>query len=308
MQYLLKINSVCLRIFRQHCLALLDDMEAQQDAQQECRVQVDTRSISTTMSACAKGGDWHRALKLFIHMQHMAIHPDRHCHTVLLNSFQRGRAWQLGLEHVEHIFKHGAWHADAFDAISYDTALSLCEAGAWQEAFVLLGRMQVQQLQPSIAGLFSIVKAIQNGTDGTDGQQGLQDQTFPNFDRRSTLQDLYQEIQRRAILLLREIEERHLSGKRNSRVVNSQVVHVVRALDIDDIDVTNLTVGEEREELKKVFREVVLAPVLKFLRMAMDPNIAAAAISESPFIEIHGLGVDFTREAPSLLSKSYEGT
>eukprot|EP00435_Cladocopium_sp_Y103_P056297 s965_g19.t1 len=346
---------------RQHCLALFDEMtqderderdEIADSADREGKecleclespespelpfspvrgCQADARSVSTTISACAKGGDWTRALQLFTQMQWWRIIPDRHCHTALLSSFHRGKAWQLGLEHILKSTWHGWQNAlDDLDGIGYDTSLSLCEAGAWQEALVILARMQKQNLEPSIVGLLSLVKAIQNAKDPQDPQDP---QSYPDADltcrnyphdcqfralnpnfvwakalnaavggiqtdvKQSTLQDLHGNIYSKAIALLRQIQKQ-TSGKRESATnstnsINSQVVHVVRALDLGE-ELEGLEGRGLGEELKEVFREVVVTPVLKTLQQTATSVDLQRDFQ--PLGEIHGLGVHFTNE------------
>ena len=331
-------------MLRQHCLALFDEMKTQQDAEsaeraesgeKEClespesperlqfslvptlgSYQPDARSFSTTISACAKGGDWTRALQLFTQMQRWSIVPDRHCHTALLSSFRRGKAWRLGLEHI----LKPTWHE--WDGIGYDTSLSLCEAGAWQEALVILGRMQKQNLEPSIAGLFSLVKTIQNAK-GQQDQGADTDSTSPNPDygqfralnpsfawakalnagvegiqtdvKQSTLQDLHGSIYSKAIAVLRQIRDKQASEP-ESKATNSQIVHVVRALDLESEGSEGRGLGEE--ELKEAFREVIVTPVLRTLQqIAMSATSVDRAEQMEILAEIHGLGVHFTHEA-----------
>lgn len=346
-------------MLRQHCLALFDEMKTQQDAEsaeraehaeKEClespespeRLQIslamptlgschaDARSFSTTISACAKGGDWKRSLQLFTQMQRWSIVPDRHCHTALLSSFQRGRAWRLGLEHILKPWHatFGSWNAlNELDGIGYDTSLSLCEAGAWQEALVILGRMRKQNLEPSIAGLFSLVKTIQNASCQQDQQDT--DATSPNYpnygqfralnpsfvwakelnsavegiqtDVQSTLQGLHRNIYSKAIAVLRQIQDQQASGKRKSKATNSQIVHVVRALDLDHLE----NEGALGEELLEVFREVVVTPVTPVLKTLQTATSATSATSDQTMDilgEIHGLGVHFTHEARCCLA------
>lgn len=344
-------------MLRQHCLALFDEMKTQhaesaehaehaEHAEKEClespespELQIslaplgschDARSFSTTISACAKGGDWKRSLQLFTQMQRWSIIPDRHCHTALLSSFQRGKAWRLGLEHIlkptwqTWHATFGSWNAlNELDGIGYDTSLSLCEAGAWQEALVILGRMRKQNLEPSIAGLFSLVKTIQNAkcqqdqqdTDATspnDPNYGQFRALNPSFvwakalnsavegiqtDVQSTLQGLHRNIYSKAIAVLRQIQDQQASGKRKSTATNSQIVHVVRALDLENEG----GLDGLGEELLEVFREVVVTPVtpvLKTLQTATSAMSATSATSEMDILgEIHGLGVHFTHEA-----------
>lgn len=340
-------------MLRQHCLALFDEMKTQhaesaEHAEKEClespespespELQIslamplgschDARSFSTTISACAKGGDWKRSLQLFTQMQRWSIIPDRHCHTALLSSFQRGKAWRLGLEHILKPWHatFGSWNAlNELDGIGYDTSLSLCEAGAWQEALVILGRMRKQNLEPSIAGLFSLVKTIQNAKCQQDQQDT--DATSPNYpnygqfralnpsfvwakalnsavegiqtDVQSTLQGLHRNIYSKAIAVLRQIQDQQASGKRKSKATNSQIVHVVRALDLENE-------GGLGEELLEVFREVVVTPVTPVLKTLQTATSATSATSEQKMDilgEIHGLGVHFTHEARCCLAK-----
>ena len=344
-----------LEMLRQHSLALFDEMtqhaeraeRAESGEREECLESLespespelqssavtlgscpDARSFSTTISACAKGGDWKRALQLFSRMQQWSIIPDRHCHTALLSSFQRGKAWRLGLKHLLKPTAFGS-ALNELDAIGYDTSLSHCATGAWQEALVILGQMQKQNLEPSIAGLFSLVKTIQNA--GQQNQQNQQDQDTdltlnPNYaqfralnprsvqakasnavegiqtDKQSTLQDLNGTIYSKAIALLRQIQDKQIQqASKRDKATHSQIVHVVRALDLENDENNGRDGRGLGEELKEVFREVVVRPILKRLQQTQQTATSATSAMSHEGMdiqlgEIHGLGVHFTHE------------
>lgn len=338
-------TSTCLAMFqcfthffsclpRLHCLALLDEMLSP-ETEGSC-VGADVRTFSTVISACAKGGDWNRCLQLLDHMQQWDLVPDLHCHTALLSSYQRNRAWHLGLEHLKQHFFHPTERVGfGLDAIGYDTSLSLCEGGAWQEAIFLFGRMQEQQLPPSIASLRSLVKTLQNSSELSElseqpasrskghVEMAVADVAAASYDamtiethRTATngdasmwkssrkdrmLQDLFARIQEFAISLLQEIEKRKLSNEsvgselqdlrknvNKAGISASQFVHIIQALDL-------LSENGLGEELKQIFQEVIMVPVLQILQKVATPS-TSEEVSLDFLHEIHGLGVHFTHE------------
>ncbi len=324
-------------VLRQHCLALLDEMFSPVETEGSCGA--DVRSFSTVISACAKGGDWNRCLQLLDHMQQSDLVPDLHCHTALLSSYQRNRAWHLGLEHLKQHFFPTERVGFGLDTIGYDTSLSLCEGGAWQEAVFLFGQMQEQQLQPSIASLRSLVKTLQNSSELSEQQDNqskghvemaVADVADASYDAKTIethrtamsgdasmwksarkhrmLQDLFARIQEFAISLLQEIEKRKLSNEsvgskcsessvelqdlrkkvNKAGISASQFVHIVQALDL-------LSENGLGEELKQIFQEVIMVPVLQILQKVATPS-TSEDVSLDFLHEIHGLGVHFTRE------------
>ena len=299
-------------------------------------VGADVRTFSTVISACAKGGDWNRCLQLLDHMQQWDLVPDLHCHTALLSSYQRNRAWQLGLEHLKQHFFHPTERVGfGLDAIGYDTSLSLCEGGAWQEAIFLFGRMQEQQLPPSIASLRSLVKTLQNSSELSELSEqpanrskqhvetAVADVADASYDAKTTethgtatngdtsmwkrsrkdrmLQDLFARIQEFAISLLQEIEKRKLSNES----VGSELQDLRKNVNKAGISASQfvhivqaldlLSENGLGEELKENFQEVIMVPVLQILQKVATPS-TSEEVSLDFLHEIHGLGVHFTHE------------
>lgn len=299
-------------------------------------VGADVRTFSTVISACAKGGDWNRCLRLLDHMQQWDLVPDLHCHTALLSSFQRNRAWHLGLEHLKQHFFHPTERVGfELDAIGYDTSLSLCEGGAWQEAIFLFGRMQEQQLPPSIASLRSLVKTLQNSSELSElseqpanrskqhVEMAVADVADASYDAKTIeshrtatngdasmwkrsrkdrmLQDLFARIQEFAISLLQEIEKRKLSNES----VGSELQDLRKNVNKAGISASQfvhivqaldlLSENGLGEELKENFQEVIMVPVLQILQKVATPS-TSEEVSLDFLHEIHGLGVHFTHE------------
>eukprot|EP00438_Fugacium_kawagutii_P034183 Skav233181 [mRNA] locus=scaffold24:179081:180824:+ [translate_table: standard] len=303
----------------QHCLALLDEMDKTGERLQGGdRPAMDARSVSTVLAALSKAGDWPRALQLFCTMRSWDITPDLHCHTALLRSFKG--AWQLGLEQLKILETGDIESAGALvelDAVGYDTILSLCEAGAWRQALRWMEHMQLRQMQPSITGLISVVKAIQKAEDfegspksENSTEKDLNEDSGKTSCRRSMLRDLCREIQQRAISLLREP---HRSASRFVQLVEvldlqRDLKRGVKMMEVKEMREVNETkeakevmeVKEEDsgekdlgEELKEVFREVVLLPVLNILQTTAnrdtDPTTSAdVAIELQETIELEG--------------------
>lgn len=131
------------------------------------------------------------------------------------------------------------------------------------------------------------MKAIQNAEDLDEG-------LGKTSCRRSMLKDLYREIQQRAISLLREphrsasrfvqlVEVLDLQRDLRRGVKMKEVKEVKDVKEAKEEDSGEKDVGEE---LKEVFREVVLLPVLKILQATASMTDPASFTSADVAIEL----------------------
>ena len=190
---------------------------------------MDAWSIRIAISSCAKNRDWQKGQELIKQMQKWALEADLFCHTALLSSYQRSTAWELGLRYLKLDIEEDV--LKRFDSIGFESALNLTAAGAWQEAFWLFSLMQEQAIQPSITGLVTSVKALQNSsTPPTQCQKG------------SLQKDLYDQIEHSCVSLLLDIRpsvEQLLTdgpdgsegSKINSKTLRQRIVHIVSAVE-----------------------------------------------------------------------------
>ena len=249
-------------------MALLAEMKSTAD------LDVDARSVHFAISSCGKNGDWQRGQILLEQMQRWKIEANIHCHTALLSSFQKSKAWEMGLRHLKLNID-----VEKFDAIAFETALKLSSSGAWEDAIWLFHRKKLQQLPPSITSLVSLVKSIQSSSRGVPKQSTL-------------LEELYMQIEQGSLSLLKKVnlhfEDLQISTDSipdviDGKALRSEIVQLVSAMDL-------LFQDEElnmREELTVTFDKVIFRPVLKALE--------ASNVQLLEFV--HGLGVFFTEKA-----------
>ena len=223
----------------------------------------DLRSLGSAITACAKGGDWHRALSLMKSMQERLLTPDLPCHTAMLTAFRRSQSWALGLQYLKQLLE-----TEKLDAVGYDAALGICEAGCWQEAVWVLEESRSQGCQPTVSGLCSAIAALK----ASDSPAAL-----------PYIESLYEEITQHA---LQQLEEMRVDCQSDAAIKLrvSRGVQTVLALDALHAE------GRRSQTLEDAFREVVLRPTMLELQRS-------ASKESSKLAGQHGLGVLFTGEA-----------
>ena len=262
---LVSFNSTLLALERsgkwEHVLSLLAELPSP-----------DKRSLHTGLSVCAKHGDWQRALALLHSMQGQDVAPDLHCHTALINSFQKSLSWQRGLQYVMRLDR------EKLDVVGYNAALGLCKAGCWQDALWLLQESRLRG-GPDVLGLCLAADALTASGSSC---------ALPH------LYTLYDEILESAQLLLKEMQAD--ASEAATKLRASRGVQLVLAMD------TLHAAGRMSPALEDAFRDVIWRPAMEDLQLLA----ASADLSSSRLATLHGLGAYFTGEALSQMGIASE--
>ncbi|CAJ1375955.1 unnamed protein product [Effrenium voratum] len=139
-------------------------------------------SWSATISACAKGSEWSKALGLFALMPEKRVAPNTVTYGAAISACAKGSRWEQAV----------AWLSEtrrlrALDVLSYSATIGACEKGSqWQRALGLFECMPRMQLRPN---LFSFDAAINASQKGRQWQQALG--FFTAMPRAQVAPDLY---------------------------------------------------------------------------------------------------------------------
>ncbi|CAE8643251.1 unnamed protein product [Polarella glacialis] len=124
------------------------------------RLQLDVVGFSSVTSACEKGSQWERALRLLREMQAETVRPNVITYTAVINACGRGGQWRRAVE-VAAEMRQSSLRPDT---VCYQALASACERGSrWSHALLIVQEMRETRLRPSLAVYSVAVSACETG-------------------------------------------------------------------------------------------------------------------------------------------------
>ena len=117
-------------------------------------------TYSSVINACAKGGEWQRALGLLDEMRSRGLVPDEITYNSVINACAKGDESQRALNLLDEMRSRGL----VPNVITYNSVINACaKGGEWQRALNLLDEMRSHGLVPDEITYSSVIDACAKG-------------------------------------------------------------------------------------------------------------------------------------------------